>query len=113
MRAVQDGSGNEFVLLDELGETCLVWDPEADEERRLPVSVLEPGEQRDPAALVLAYLAARGPVAVRDLATRTTLCESDLHGLLADLRAAGLVCEAAVGGERAYDATDRGVATVE
>ena len=33
-------------------------------------------------------------------------CESDLHGRLAELRAAGLIEEATIGGERGYDAAE-------
>lgn len=50
-------------------------------------------------------LADRGPTAVRTLLTETTLCESDLHGALAELVAADLLTESSVAGERAYAAT--------
>jgi hypothetical protein len=42
---------------------------------------------------------------VRTLLGATDLCESDLVGLITELRAAGLVEEATVGGERGYAAT--------
>jgi hypothetical protein len=43
---------------------------------------------------------------VRTLLDAYDLCESDLHGLLAEFRAAGLVAEARVAGERGYEATE-------
>jgi DNA-binding IclR family transcriptional regulator len=55
----------------------------------------------------LLELDARGPVAVRTLLDGTDLCESDLHGLLAEFRAAGLVTEADASGRRGYDTTER------
>ena len=53
---------------------------------------------------LLVELDARGPLSVRALLDYD-LCESDLHGLVAELRAAGLVEEADVAGERGYDLT--------
>jgi DNA-binding PadR family transcriptional regulator len=35
-------------------------------------------------------------------------CESDLHGLLAELQAAGLITESQVAGERGYEVTEKG-----
>jgi DNA-binding IclR family transcriptional regulator len=55
---------------------------------------------------LLVELADRGPVGIRDLLDAYDLCESDLHGLLAEFRAAGLVEERDVAGERGYDATE-------
>ncbi|PSQ59462.1 hypothetical protein BRD18_03290 [Halobacteriales archaeon SW_7_71_33] len=51
---------------------------------------------------------------VRVLLDATTLCESDLHGVLAEVEAAGLVerVERSVGG-RAYRPTDRGREAVD
>lgn len=47
----------------------------------------------------------RGPIGVRTLLDDTTLCESDLHGTIAELAAAGLLEETDVVGERGYAAT--------
>ena len=55
---------------------------------------------------LLVELADRGPVPVVDLLGAYDLCESDLHGLLTEFRAAGLIEETPVFGERGYDATD-------
>ena len=46
------------------------------------------------------------PTDVRVLLDRYELCESDLHGLLAEFRAAGLIAEERVAGERGYEATE-------
>jgi len=64
------------------------------------------------AVAVLSTVAAREPVAVRDLLGATDLCESDLHGLLAELVAAEFLIEREVGGERGYALTDRGRAVL-
>ena len=53
----------------------------------------------------------RGPVGVRELLSAYDLCESDLHGLLAELRAAGLIRETEIentaGSSRGYETTER------
>ena len=48
-----------------------------------------------------------GPLSVRAMLDRYELCESDLHGHLAEFRAAGLIEEQRVAGERGYATTDR------
>jgi len=50
---------------------------------------------------------------VPDLLDSYDLCESDLHGLLGEFRAAGLVQEAEVFGQRGYDATETASDAVE
>jgi DNA-binding IclR family transcriptional regulator len=60
----------------------------------------------DTALGLLVELDERGPVPVRDLMRSYDLCESDLHGLLAEFTAAGLVTETRVVGERGYELTD-------
>lgn len=47
-----------------------------------------------------------GPLAVRTMLSRYDTCESDLHGLLAECRVAGLLGETTVAGERAYQTTE-------
>lgn len=54
------------------------------------------------ALALLLELDAEGPLAVRTLLARTDLCESDLHGRLAELRAGGLIEERKIAGERGY-----------
>lgn len=129
MRTVRDRSGTRYLLLKRSADTSLVREPETGERRHLPNEELEPVEGAAPletaAAAVpdavrrlltavpderalglLVELDARGPLPVRDLVAATELCESDLHGAVAELRAAGLLAEARVAGERAYDTTE-------
>ena len=65
------------------------------------------GPHDDCALALLGEIDADGPFAVRTLLSRYDLCESDLHGLCAELRAAGLLAEAEVAGERGYRTTER------
>ena len=129
MRTVEDGSGTRYVLLKRSGDSSLVRDPKTGEERYLENTELSPVEgestletaaravpeptrrvlravHSDRALGLLVEIDERGPVAVRDLMGSYDLCESDLHGLLAEFTAAGLVTEARVVGERGYELTD-------
>jgi hypothetical protein len=130
MRTVRDDDGNDYLLLKESGDSSLVRDPATGEQRHLPNDELQHADGESPletaaggvpsgvrrvltavpderALGLLLELDRRGPVAVRPLMGAYDLCESDLHGLLAEFRAAGLVTEARVNGERGYDATER------
>jgi hypothetical protein len=130
MRTVEDGNGDQYILLKESGESSLVRDPATGERSHLPNDDLEPVAGESPletatAALqsetiglltavpdrralgLLVEIDERGPVGVRALLAYD-LCESDLHGLLGEFRAAGLVAERTVDGERGYDTTDAG-----
>nr|WP_159763141.1 hypothetical protein [Halovenus carboxidivorans] len=60
----------------------------------------------DRALAVLLELDTEGPMGVRQLLSAYEFCESDLHGLLAELQAAGLIEETTVAGERGYTATE-------
>jgi hypothetical protein len=129
MRTVRDESGKRYLLLKESGESSLVRDPDSGERRYVENDRLESldGESpletaasgvsgpvrrvltavHDEAGLgLLADLADRGPVAVREMLGSYDQCESDLHGRLAELRAAGLIEEATIVDERGYDATE-------
>jgi hypothetical protein len=128
MQSVRDESGKRYLLLKESGESSRVRDPETGEERYVANDRLEPVEGESPlvtaAAAVpesvrtltsavrddralglLLELEGRGPTAVRTLLSTYDLCESDLHGLLAEFRAAGLIKETTVAGERGYGTT--------
>jgi hypothetical protein len=120
--------GDRYLLVKSSAESSLVRDPETGEERYVPndeltvtgesplavaaSAVSEPQRRlitavHSEAVLgLLVELEAGGPLSVRSLLDRYDLCESDLHGRTAELRAAGLVEEADVGGERGYAATD-------
>jgi hypothetical protein len=130
MRTVRDESGTRYLLLKRSSESSLVRDPETGERTHVPNDRLEPVEGESPLETaaeavadpvrrlltathddrslgLLVELDARGPLAVTDLLDAYDLCESDLHGLLGEFRAAGLVVEATVAGQPGYDATER------
>jgi hypothetical protein len=129
VRTVQH-DGDRYLLLKRSTDESLVRDPETGETRYLPTDALtttgdpplataarrvpEPvrrlvtAAHSDGALGLLVDLDERGPLAVRDLLGDTELCESDLHGLVGELRAAGLVAEAEVDGDRGYRLTDEG-----
>ena len=127
MRAVEH-DGERYLLLKQSGESSLVRDPETGEERYLPNDELTatgdsplavaaravPEPRRRLLTAVhsertlgaLLELDDRGPLSVREILGRYDLCESDVHGTFGELRAAGLVEEVDVGGERGYATTD-------
>ena len=128
MQVLEDGEGTRYVLLKRSADSSLVRDVETGESSYLPneelslvegaspletaaTAVPEPARQvirathTDPALGLLLELDARGPTPVRALLDYG-MCESDLHGTLAEFRAAGLVEEATVAGERGYAVTE-------
>ncbi|MFB6178381.1 MAG: hypothetical protein ABEI77_01495 [Halorientalis sp.] len=136
MRSVRDESGTHYLLLKQSGESSRVRNPETGEERYVENDRLEPidGESaletaaravpesvrtvltavRDERALgLLVDLDSRGPLAVRTLLSTTDLCESDLHGIVGEFRAAGLVAETRVAGERGYETTETATEALE
>ena len=120
--------GDRYLLVKHSGESSLVRDPETGEERYLPNDELvATGDSPlavaaravpEPARRVLTAvhsertlgalleLEARGPLSVREILGSYDLCESDVHGTFAELRAAGLVEAVEVDGERGYAATE-------
>jgi hypothetical protein len=129
MRTVRDDEDRRYLLVKRSAESSLVRDPDTGTECYLPNGTLTvdgaasplstaatavPAPVRrvlaatpnDRALGLLVELVDRGPLAVRTLLDAYDLCESDLHGLLAEFRAAGLIDETRVAGERGYDATD-------
>ncbi|MFB6171869.1 MAG: hypothetical protein ABEJ23_04995 [Haloarculaceae archaeon] len=127
MRTVRDEDGRSYLLLKSSSESCLVRDPETGEERYLPAdrlasvsesplataarAVPERARQvlsavHDDRSLGLLLELDREPRAIRTLLDATDLCESDLLGLLTEFRAAGLLAETDVRGERGYRTTD-------
>lgn len=128
MRTVRNDEGTRYLLVKRSTESSLVRDPTTGSERYLPNDELTADDEAsalataadgvpssvrrvltaapdDRALGLLIELADRGPLAVRTLLGTYDLCESDLHGLLGEFRAAGLIEEARVAGERGYDAT--------
>lgn len=129
MQTVRDEDDTRYLLLKRSDESSLVREPDSGEERYLDNANLSPAE--DASALetaaaeveapirrllsavhddrtlgFLLVLDAGGPLSVRELLGIDALCESDLHGTLAELRAAGLLEEREVGGERGYATTE-------
>lgn len=127
--------GERYLLVKSSGDSSLVRDPRTGEERYVPndeltvtgdsplvvaaSAVPEPQRRLLTAAHsesvlgLLVELDARGPLSAREILGRYDLCESDLHGRLTELRAAGLVREADVNGERGYAATELAVEALE
>jgi hypothetical protein len=129
VRTVRDDTGRRYLLVKQSGESSLLRDPETGEEEYVAndrLSAVEgvsplataatavPGSVRrlltavpnDRALGLVVELADAGPTPVVDLLGQYDLCESDLHGLLSEFRAAGLVRETEGHGVRGYDATD-------
>ena len=129
MRTVRDESGTTLLLVKESSDSCKVRNPKTGEESYRDADDLEPvagesplstaaGAVPEPVRRVLTAtpneralgllvdLRERGPHSVRYLLDATDLCESDLLGMLTELRAAGLVEEAGVAGERGYKTTE-------
>lgn len=127
MQPVEDADGRSCLLLKRSGDTVLLRDLHSGESRYEPASsitaVEEPplvsaaetvsneikmrlsGVESAHAIGLLALLERTGPRSVPDIMTRTTLCESDLHGLLADLQAGEFVSPTDVNGHRGYQTT--------
>lgn len=128
MRTVETESGDRYLLLKESSDSSLVRDPTTGEERYVdaerirdvdgesPLTVAASGVPAPVRRLLTAVhderslgvvmeLVDRGPLPAVELFGAYDLCESDFHGLLSELRAAGFVSEDSVAGERGYDAT--------
>lgn len=124
---VSDSDGTLYVLEKRAAHSSRVYDPESGERLHLPTDHLHvldaegvpndtgsnSGFTRDPGLGLLLTVRAAGPVSVRTLMDEMTMCESDLHGALAELVAGGLLREVTVLGDRGYEITDEGLATLE
>ena len=130
MKTVQDDTGKRYLLLKQSEHASLVRDPENGNEcyvqndrlESLDESPLETAARTVPDAVrtllsavhddqtlgLVIELAERGPLGVRTLLSSYDLCESDLHGRLTVLTAAGLLEETEVAGERGYRLTETG-----
>jgi hypothetical protein len=128
MQTVRDEAGRRYLLLEQSGETSSVLDPVEGETREVKTAALDRVDEppletaalgvddalrrvltavHDERALgLLLEIDRRGPVSVRTLLAESGLCESDLHGLLTEFRAAGMVAETDLAGGRAYDTTE-------
>ena len=131
MRTVVDGDDRRWVLLKESSESSRVRDPETGEETFRPNDDLDPAGGESPFEALaqsvpgparrvlrachedwqvglLVALADDGPRPVRELLSESAACESDFLGAVTELRAAGLLAETTVAGQRAYELTDDG-----
>lgn len=129
MQTVEDRDGARYLLCKRSDESSLIRDPDTGEERYVesdalspvegvsaletaasefddPIRALVRGVHDDRTLGLLLVLDARGPLSARDLLGFDSLCESDFHGTIAELRAAGLVAEREVAGERGYGLTE-------
>ena len=135
MRTVETSDGERHLLLSESDGTARLRDPATGEERTVDADALEPIADsalsvaaggvpesvrrtvtavHDERALgLLVTLVDDGPTAVVDLLSHSGLCESDFNGLFGELRAAGLVAECRIAGERGYEATETAEEAVE
>ena len=136
MRTVRDADGGHYLLVKQSGGSSLVRDPETGGERYVangeltvvddesPLSTaaagIDAGVRRlltatydDQSLGLVIELVDRGPLSTVALLDSYDLCESDLHGLLAEFRAAGLVEEADSDGRRGYAATTLATQAVE
>ncbi|MCU4750594.1 hypothetical protein OB919_01130 [Halobacteria archaeon AArc-curdl1] len=129
MNVVVDTDGTRYLLLKRSSDSSLVRDPETNVTKHVENDRLEYLEGESPLetaakaipddirTLVLATpdartlgllieLADREPLGVRELLETSDFCESDLHGRLTLLTAAGVLAETRVGGERGYRVTE-------
>jgi len=136
MRTVRDDSGTHYILLKQSSESSLVRDPETGAEKHVANETIKAVDGESPLSTaatavpdavrtvltaahderalgLLVELDRRGPLSVHELLDSYDLCESDLHGLLGEFRAAGLVEEADVFGQRGYDATETATDALE
>jgi len=132
MQTVRDAAGETYLLVKRSAESSRVRDPATGAERYVdnddlrvvdgesplataasgvPTPVRRAiGAVRDDRSLgLLAVVVDEGPIAAVDLLDAADMCESDLHGTLTEFRAAGLVDEASVAGQRGYEATPAAV----
>lgn len=131
MRTVRDDEGTEYVLLKQSSESSLLRNAETGEQTHLPNESFEAVEgesplsttaRRVPTAVrtllsavrddrslgLLLDIEDRGPMPVRTLMASYDLCESDFHGIVTEFRAAGLLEETTISGERGYQTTELG-----
>jgi len=129
MQTVRDANGDRYLLVKRSAESSRVRDPETGEERYVdnaaltvvdgesplttaasgvpaPVRQLLRAVHNDRSLGLLAVVVDEGPLPIIELLDTADMCESDLHGTVTELRAAGLIRETDVAGRRGYAATD-------
>ncbi len=128
MQTVRDVDGDTYLLVKRSGESSRIRDPVTGEERYVTNADLEVVDGESPLATasiavsapvrrvirsvhddrslgLLVELVDAGPLSIHELIDGYDMCESDLHGRLAEFRVAGLIEETDVAGRRGYDAT--------
>lgn len=128
MRTVRDGDGTELFLVKASSDASLVEHPATGDQYYVPndrlssvsgpsllqtAATVLPESPPDALATVhddralglLVELHDRGPLAIRAILDRYDLCESDVHGVTGELRAASLIESTSVGGEPGYELT--------
>ncbi|WP_281196142.1 hypothetical protein [Halorubrum sp. F4] len=128
MQTVRDADGDTYLLVKRSGDSSRILDPETGEERYVANDALEVVAGESPLATaargvpepvrrtiravhddrtlgLLVEIVDRGPLSILELGDAYDMCESDLHGRLAEFRVAGLIEEADVAGRRGYAAT--------
>ncbi|MFD1641009.1 DUF7346 family protein [Halohasta litorea] len=136
MRTVSAADGTRYLLIKQSSETSLVRNPQTGAEQYIdndrldvvdgespletaataidaPVRRLLTATHNDQSVGLLVELVDQGPCSTIELLDSYDLCESDLHGLLVEFRAAGLVEEATSYGERGYDATELAATAID
>lgn len=136
MQTVRDDEGRTCLLVKRSDESSLIRDPSTGTERYVdnadltvvdgesplvtaatgvpePIRRVLTAVHDDRALGLLVTLVDDGPLSVLDLLDRTDACESDLHGLFAEFRAAGLIREIDVDGRRGYEATSTATTGIE
>lgn len=136
MRTVRDADGTTYLLVKRSGESSRVRDPETGAERYVANADLEVLEGESPLETaaagvpesvrriigavhddrtlgLLVLIVDEGPLSVLDLMDGADMCESDLHGRLAEFRAAELIREVDVAGRRGYEATETAEEAIE
>ncbi len=136
MRTVRDADGTTYLLVKRSGESSRVRDPETGAERYVANADLEVLKGTSPLEMaasgvpesvrrvigavhddrtlgLLVVIVDEGPLSVLELMDGADMCESDLHGRLAEFRAAGLIREVDVDGRRGYEATETAEKAVE
>lgn len=128
MQTVRDADGGTYLLVKRSEEASRVRDPRTGEERYVDNADLTVVDGESPlvtAAVgvptavrrtiravhddrslgLLVVIVDEGPLSVLELMDGTDMCESDLHGQLAEFRAAKLIEEVEIVGQRGYEST--------
>lgn len=136
MRTVTGPDGTRYVVRERRPDVWVLTDPSSGETTTAPPEDLTLVDGVDPLEIaasavanplrtlvltvpderalgLLVELRARGPTPVRTIVEWTDRCESDLHGLLTSLRAAGVIEETTRNGTQAYALTDDGATAID